>query len=249
MNKKTTVIIIDDEQEARDVLIRLLQKFPKIEIIDQLADVDSGIVSFLKSKPNIVFLDVQMPKKDGFAFIDHLQDYLIDTTIIFITAYHKYAIEAIKHSAFDFLLKPINQNELSRTINRYKETKSKNNLQLDIQNLLTNLDNHKKIKLNTRNGFELIKPEDIIYLEADNNYTTIYCTLEKKTVSSLNLKKLEDILQKYHFFLKISRSIIINTNYLSTFDRTNKRCILFTNSKTYNLKVSREKVKDFDRLI
>ncbi len=249
MNKKTTVLIIDDEQEAREVLIALLLKFPEIEVVDQLADVDSGIVSFLKYKPNIVFLDVQMPKKDGFEFINHLQDYLIDTTIIFITAYHKYAIEAIKHSAFDFLLKPINQKELQRTIERFHKTSNRHNLQVDIQNLLQNLNNQQKIKLNIRSGFELIKPEDILYLEADGNYTVIYCALGKSTVSTLNLKKLEDILQEYPYFLRISRSILINTNYLSSFNRKNKKCMLFANSKSYELKVSRERLKDFERLL
>ncbi len=249
MSPKTTAIIIDDEQEARDVLCRLLQKFPEIEVVDQLAEVDEGIVSFLKHKPNIVFLDIQMPKKDGFEFINHLQDNIVNTTIIFITAYHKYAIEAIKHSAFDYLLKPINQNELKATLERYWEANNRNNLQVDIQHLLQNLNNNQKIKLNTRNGFELIKPEDILYLEADHNYTSIYCALGKSTVSTLNLKKLEILLKEYPSFLRISRSTIINTNYLSTFDRTSKKCLLFSNSKAYELKVSREKLKDFDRLI
>ena len=249
MSPKTTAIIIDDEQEASDVLCRLLQKFPEIEVVDQLAEVDAGIVSFIKYKPDIVFLDIQMPKKDGFEFINHLQDNIVNTTIIFITAYHKYAIEAIKHSAFDYLLKPINQNELKATLERYWEVNNRNNLQVDIQHLLQNLNNNQKIKLNTRNGFELIKPEDILYLEADHNYTNIYCSLGKSTVSTLNLKKLEDMLQEYHYFLRISRSTIINTNYLSTFDRKNKKCLLFSDSKIYTLKISREKLKDFDSLV
>ena len=249
MNPKTTALIIDDEQEAREVLIALLQRFPEIEVVAQAIDVDSGIIAFLEHKPDLVFLDVQMPKKDGFEFINHLQDYIIDTSVVFITAYHKFAIEAIKHSAFDFLLKPINQNELSETIKRFHETNNKNNFQHDIQHLLAKLNEHKKIKLNTRNGFELIKPEDILYLEADHNYTTIYCALGKSTVSTLNLKKLEDLLNEYHYFLRISRSTIINTNYLSTFDRKNKKCLLFANSKAYELKVSRDKLKDFDRLL
>ena len=91
--------------------------------------------------------------------------------------------------------------------------------------------------------------EDILYLEADNNYTNICCVLGKNTTSTQNLKKLEDVLLKYPYFIRISRSVIINTNYLSTFDRTNKKCMLFADSKSYNLKVSREKLKDFDRLL
>lgn len=247
MNQKTTALIIDDEQEARDVLTSLLQKFPEIEIVDESADVDSGIVSFLKHKPELVFLDIQMPKKDGFEFIKHLQDYLINTTIIFITAYHKYAIEAIKHSAFDYLLKPINQDVLSKTLNRYWQTNNRNNFQHDIQHLLNSLNDHKKIKLITRTGFELIRPEDILYLEADGRYTNIYCVMGKSTLSTLNLKKLENLLQKYPYFFKISRSVIINTTYLSEFNRTNKKCILFSDSRIYTLKISRDRLMDFER--
>jgi len=146
-------------------------------------------------------------------------------------------------------IKPINQNELEKTIKRYHETKKQNNLQLDIQQLLENLDNSKKIKLNTRSGFELIKPEDILYLEADRHYTNIFCSKGKSTISTLNLKKVEQILEEYPYFHKISRSIIININYLSSFNRTNKTCLLFDDSKTYTLRISREKLKDFDNLV
>ena len=249
MTKKITAIIIDDEIEARDILSLLLEKFSEIKIVDKLADVDSGIISFLKYKPDIVFLDIQMPKKNGFIFIDYVQDYLIYTTIIFITAYHKYAIEAIKHSAFDYLLKPVNQEQLKKTIQRYHISNKRNNLQTDIQYLLQKLNDSKKIKLNTRNGFELINPEDILYLEADGRYTNIYCKLGKNILSTLILKDLEALLQEYSYFLRISRSIIINTGFLSSYDRTNKKCVLFADSKSYILKISRDKLKEFERFI
>jgi two-component system LytT family response regulator len=249
MNPKTTALIIDDEQAAREVLTGLLQKFPEIEIVAQAEDVDSGIISFLKHKPDIVFLDVQMPKKDGFEFINHLQDYLIHTSVIFITAYHKFAIEAIRHSAFDFLLKPINQKELNETIKRYHKTKNRNNLQLDIQQLLSKLNEHKKIKLNTRGGFELIYPDDILYLDANGRYTNIYCVQGKNTLSTFLLKEIEDLLTVYTYFVRINRSVIINKNYLSSFDRIRKKCILYSNNQSYEFKISRSRLKEFEERI
>ena len=249
MKPKATALIIDDEQDAREVLANLLKKFPEIELIPDAKSVDEGIIRFLDYKPDIVFLDVQMPEKDGFVFIDKLQDNLMNTTIIFVTAYHKYAIDAIKHSAFDYLLKPINQKELKATLDRYWKVNNKNNLQADIQQLLNKLYINKRIKLNTRSGFELIKPEDILYVEADGRYTKIYCVLGKSTLSTLNLKKMEEILREYTYFVQINRSCFININYLSEFNRKNKMCLLFADSKMYKLPVSRDRIKNFERFL
>ncbi len=239
-------MIIDDEQEAREVLISMLNKIHDVEIVTEAADVDSGIVKFLEYVPDIVFLDVQMPRKDGFAFVEDLHTSLADTTIIFITAYQQYAIDAIKHSAFDFLLKPVAPVELIKTIERYKE--KKNLEKPDINRLLKKLNKNHKIKLNTRTGFELVNPVDIIYIEAESNYAHIHLVLDREFVVTQTMKNLKKILEEYVPFLQVSRSAVINTDYLMSLDRVQRKCKLITGSRTYELKVSRNRLKEFDKI-
>jgi two-component system LytT family response regulator len=248
MNNKITCIIIDDEQESRDLLEELLRKFPEIEVLDRLSNVDDGLVAFLKFKPLLVFLDVQMPQKDGFEFINAIQDLNIKSCIVFTTAYHQYAIEAIKHSAFDYLLKPVNQNDLQKTIERFHSQCNETDTKQNINELLNHLNKHKKIKLNTRTGFELVDPENILYIQADGNYSYIYCTMGHKMTTTQNLGSIENLLPEDNFF-KISRSHIINTNYLTTVDRKHKICRLSVNGVGHELPIAKDKIKELEEFL
>ena len=245
---KTRVLIVDDEQEARNVLSALLKKHQEIEVVAEANDVDTGIVKFLEHRPDIVFLDVQMPRKDGFAFVDSLKTSLNGTSIIFVTAYQKFAVEAIKHSAFDFLLKPVSQLDLQQTIERYKE-QSRGNMQIKVEKLLNNLAYNRKIKLDTRTGFAIIDTEEILHIRADGNYSKIYCSSGRVTLSTITLKNMEVILKEYQGFYRINRSEIVNINYLSIFDRTKRKCVLYADNQNYEFKIARERVKEFEALV
>jgi two-component system, LytTR family, response regulator len=242
MTNPITTIIIDDEQEARDLLESLLHKFPEIQVIQKLSNVDDAIKSFIKNKPMLVFLDVQMPQKDGFEFIHAIKEFDIKTCIVFITAYHQFAIEAIKHSAFDYLLKPVNQSDLQKTIERFRSKCEETDIKKNIDELLHQLQNHKKIKLFTRTGFELVNPENILYLEADGNYSYIYCVSGNKMTSTLNLGSIENILPKDNFF-RISRTFIINTLHLSVVDRKHHICKLSANGAGHELTIAKDRVR------
>ena len=239
-------MVIDDEQEAKDVLLAMLKKIPEIDVVATASDVDSAILEFLEHKPDIVFLDVQMPRKDGFAFVEALHTSLNDTTIIFITAYQRYAIDAIKHSAFDFLLKPVAPLELIRAIDRYKEKHKFD--KPDIGKLLDNLKKNNKVKLKTRTGFELINSEEIIYIEAESNYAHVHMLLDREFVVTQTLKNLKSILGENAPLLQISRSTVINTNFLVSFDRIHRKCKLIAGQNAFELKVSRERLKEFDKI-
>jgi len=241
MDNQITCIIIDDELEARDVLEELLRKFSEVEVLGKLSNVDEGIVAFLKHKPSLVFVDVQMPQKDGFEFIHQIQNFAIDTTVVFVTAYHQYAVEAIKHSAFDYLLKPINQKELQKTIERFKSKTEKENLSKNINLLLNNISDSKKLKLNTRTGFELVSAEKILFLEADRNYSHIHCINGDKMLSTQNLGSIEEMLPGNDFF-RISRSHIININHLAAVDKKKKQCKL-SDIEAQPLKLARDRMK------
>ena len=121
--KKITCIIVDDEKEARDRAECLLKMFNEIRIIAKIGDSDIAIKKIIEQKPNIVFLDIEMPRKNGFDIVKEIKQNNIFPTFIFVTAYSQYAIAAIKNAAFDYLLKPVDIDELKETIERYKTGK------------------------------------------------------------------------------------------------------------------------------
>jgi two-component system, LytTR family, response regulator len=248
MTYPISAIIVDDEQEARDLLESLLKKFPEVEVLEKLSNVDEAVVSFVKNKPMLVFLDVQMPQKDGFEFIHAIKEYDIKTCIVFITAYHQFAIEAIKHTAFDYLLKPVNQSDLQKTIERFRLKCKETDIKKNIDELLYHMNNHKKIKLCTRNGFELINPESILYLEADGNYSHICYTAGNKTTSTQNLGSLESNLPKEYFF-RIGRAFIINTMHLSSVDRKHKTCKMQGHGKEYELPIAKDRMRELEEFL
>ena len=136
MHNQITSIITDDEQDARTGLEILLKTcLPEVEVVAKAENAEQAIGQVIKYKPDIIFLDIKMPGKDGFYVASELEKLGIETTIIFITAYDQYAIDAIKHAAFDFILKPVDPDELVKTISRYKNQKEKESLKSKLEKL------------------------------------------------------------------------------------------------------------------
>jgi len=227
-------IIIDDELNAREFLDKLLQRyFPsKFLVMAQCDSVDSGIEAIEQYSPDIVFLDIQMPNKNGFELFKNFKK--IDFEVIFTTAYKDFAIEAIKCSALDYLLKPINYIDLLEAIKRYEEKASVHQSQQRISLLLENLGNDtlnfNKVVLPTENGYEFIKPNTILYCQADSNYCKIVFIDGKQLVLSKTLKHVEEVLPAEVFF-RIHKSYLVNLNYITKFDKTNELFIRLTNGE------------------
>ncbi|MCD4773814.1 MAG: LytTR family DNA-binding domain-containing protein, partial [Bacteroidales bacterium] len=199
-----SVLIVDDEQEARDLLENLLSDFQEIKIVSKESNVDSAVKTIIDKTPDIIFLDIEMPGKNGFDLVYEINNFNIKTTIIFVTAYNKYAIKAFKYAAFDYFLKPVDPDVIQQTLNRYKLEKQNYNLADKIEKLKCFLQ-PEKIKFNTKTGFLLLNPEDIVYCEAEGNYTSMYLTNGKKEFLTKQLGQIETILPDNPFF-KISRS-------------------------------------------
>ena len=171
--EKIKAIIVDDEPEARDIIASLLADFGDVEVLSKDESVDDAYLSIVRHEPDLVFLDIDMPKKNGFELIHKLKASKYSPAVIFITAYNQFAIDAIKHAAFDYLLKPVDIDELKRSIVRYKEeVRSKSTLSR-IENLLQALQ-EEKIRFNARTGTIYINPAEIVYCQADGNYSDLY---------------------------------------------------------------------------
>ena len=239
-------IIVDDEFNAREFLEKLLQRyFPdKFLVLALCESVDEAIHAIEKFNPELVFLDVQMPNKNGFQLFKELNK--INFEVIFTTAHSEFAIDAIKCSALDYLLKPINYIDLLETVKKYESKLHKASQQEKLMLLIENLDTgnsaFNKIALPTETGFELVKTNAILYCEADSNYCKIVCLDGKKIVLSKTLKFIEELLPT-SVFQRIHKSYLVNLNYVTRFNKTNELLVELSNGQT--LPVSIRKKEDF----
>lgn len=236
-------IIIDDEYNAREFLEKLLTRyFPdKFLILDKCESVDKAIVSIEKYNPELVFLDVQMPNKNGFQLFKELNK--VKFEVIFTTAHSEFAIDAIKCSALDYLLKPINYIDLLETVKKYDEKQNKASQEEKLKLLLENIDTggseYNRIALPTESGFELLKTNAILYCEADSNYCKIVCLDGKIITLSKTLKYIEELLPS-SIFQRIHKSYLVNLNYVTRFNKTNELLVELCNGETLPVSVRKK---------
>lgn len=239
------VVIIDDEINAQNLLEKTLDRyFPnKFNIVEKCASVDSGVLAIKKYEPELVFLDIQMPEKNGFELFSYFD--VIKFEVIFTTAYNQFAIKAIKRSALDYLLKPINNLELSDAVKRF-ETKTagsfaQKKLALLLENLNVNDQNVSKIAFPTLEGFELIHSNQILYCKAESNYCSIKKIDGITKMATKTLKYVEEILPA-NPFQRIHKTYVINLNYVVRYHKANKEVELTNGEK---LPVSFRKEEEF----
>jgi len=212
-------VIVEDEFRSRQTLAGMLKLFCKsVAIVGEAENVKEGIVLIQKEKPDVVFLDIQMPDGSGFKLLEELGTIKFD--VIFTTAYDHFAIQAIKFSALDYLLKPIIQEELIKAVKKAEDSKEKHNKQKQVEVLLGNLQNPEsepaKIILSTSERINVVKIDDILRCESDSYYTFFYFTDGKRLLISKTLKENEELL-KHHSFIRPHKSHLINTKYIKSY--------------------------------
>ena len=242
METEIRTILVDDEQGAIDVFQELLTAIPEIKIIATANSVDEAINEIVEHKPELAFLDVEMPNKDGFDLLHGIRDYKTKPTIIFVTAYNEYAIEALRHAAFDYLLKPVSSADLQKAIERFKQSRQTKTGNEKIS-LLLNYINPKKIKFNTRSGSFFIQPDEVLYVKAEGNYSEIFLTDGSSKTVCMYLIDVQEQLNAEQF-KRLGRSVLINLNYLSSVDRKTGICTLKYNNETFKIKVSSKYLKE-----
>ncbi len=231
--KKIRTIIIEDEKEGMENLIIKLNKHcPTIEVVEKCYTGESAIKAIEKCNPDLVFMDVQLGNMSGFDVLNRLPH--IKFEVIFTTAYDQYAIEAIKVSAIDYLLKPIKPKELQSSV-----------LKAGIQ--LKDLGAVSRIAVPISNGFQFIPVDEILYCLADDNYTKIFRKEQKMICVTRTLKYISQKLPA-NIFLKISRSAIINLTYVDNFRRSDGGVVTMKNGD--ELSVSKDRRHDLlNRLV
>ncbi|MBB6370469.1 LytR/AlgR family response regulator transcription factor [Chryseobacterium shigense] len=216
-------VIIDDDANLREGMKEMLKLYaPDIILLGEAESVKSGIELIENKKPEIVFLDILMNDGTGFDILEQLNERQgqISAHVIFITAHEKFAIKAFRFSALDFLLKPVDPDELKNVIIKIKEIQHRSNTHKHIELLLDNIsrktESFKKIALSTSEGIHLFEIKDIIRCESEDNYTEFYIKNHKTVIISKTLKEYEELLGD-HGFERIHQSHLINLNELKSY--------------------------------
>ena len=242
-------IIIEDEPVSREMLTLMLQRHKsEIEIVDTCSNPDDGIESIEKHQPDLIFLDIQMPKMNGFDMLKKIND--INFEVIFTTAFDQYAINAIRSSALDYLLKPVDDEDLTAAIEKCKEKMKEKKTKAQFENLFNNLSNKnpldKTLALAASDGISFIKMSDILRVEANGRYAKFYLLTKETILVSKTLGDFEEILSANQFF-RIHDSSIINLNHVKKYVRGDGGTVVLSDNT--ELDVARRRKEEFIKLI
>lgn len=208
-------IIIDDEERGRRTLKTQIGKYcPELEIVGEANGVQSGLEIIRHEKPDAVFLDIQMQDGTGFDLLEQIPH--VNFAIIFATAYDQYAVQAFKFSATDYLLKPIDPDQLIKAVAKLQSELNSHNLSKKLEALFSNKNNFEKIALPTFDGIILVKIKEIIRCQSESNYTTLFLPQGCKIVVTKTLKDFDEMLTPLGFF-RIHQSHLINMAFVNKY--------------------------------
>lgn len=236
-------VILDDELKAIQSLVWELSNFKnEIEVMASFTNPDEALKYLDTHALDCLFLDVQMPTIGGFQFLEQLNN--TDFAVVITTAYDEYAIKALKHEAIDYLLKPIDSDDLRESIAKIKKQNDRNINSMNLERMLSNFNSKfdkKRITINTDGKLLFLDVDDIVYIESDGNYSTLFLQDQKKIVVTKKLKEVDALLPE-HYFFRIHNSYIINLNKIKAFIKNEGYVIMDSNHK---IPVARQRKSDF----
>jgi two-component system LytT family response regulator len=231
-------IVVEDEEKSREILKNYIAKYcPKVTVLGEAANVEEALVLIRNNELDLVFLDVEMPYGNAFDLLDRVGDRTFET--VFVTAYDHYALDALNAHASYYLLKPISIDSLIEAVDYVQEIKEKENkLQNTVlkprQTTVTG-----KITIPLQNGFEVLQIEDILYCQADDNYTQIFLQNKKKLVSK-TLKYFEEALSE-NGFARVHKSYLVNINAITEYKKGKGGSVVLFNGKEIMVSPARKK--------
>ncbi|MCF8226760.1 MAG: LytTR family DNA-binding domain-containing protein [Bacteroidales bacterium] len=236
-------LIVDNQPEARELINTFLGSYPGIIVVGQADSVDKAILLTKINQPDLVLLDIQMPGKDGFQYLEELKEIGLYPGIIFVTAHEEFAIRALKNAAFDYLIKPVSKKELFSSIDRYVATfpQRKNYDLHDLEKIIDRV-NPRRIKCNTRSGCFFVDPDEIVFVKADGNYSHIQLIDGKSEIITINIGSMEKKLDGVNF-IRVCRSYILNMNYISRVNRKDSSCELKYNTNIFTIKIPAHRIR------
>jgi two-component system LytT family response regulator len=247
MDQKIKAILIDDEERARNTLKKLLADFcPEVEIVAEAANVPDGVLVINQHRPQLVFLDIEMPDYSGFELLSFFRD--VDFEIIFVTAYNDYALKAFEVSAIDYLLKPVDIDKLKLSVTKVQQKLKFFDMQprLNLLKESFRTEQFSKIALPVADGLLFVDVTEIELLEADEAYTHVFLKNGSSVLVSKKLKFFEEVLSSRPNYFRCHRSHIVNINFLKKYGK-GEGSLLLENGKT--IYVARERKADFEQLL
>ncbi len=235
-------ILIDDETHCLETLSLLLAEFcPDVQILEHCRFAKKGLEAIERLKPDLVFLDIEMPVMNGFELLEQLST--IPFHVIFITSYDQYAIKAIRFSALDYLLKPIDSQELAAAVKRIQQVgylPMVDQFQMLLKQIHGKTSGFNKIAIPTTDGFELIPSEQVIYCEANNNYTHFTLKSNNKIIACRTLKEIEEQFESLPFFVRVHHSYLVNLNEVTKYVRGEGGYLIMSDGSSINVSRSRK---------
>lgn len=235
-------ILVDDELHGLETLSILLADYcPEVKVMEKCPSAKKALDAIEKQKPDLVFLDIEMPVMNGFELLEQFDQ--IPFSVIFTTSYDQYAIKAIRFSALDYLLKPVDPKELVAAVHKITKQKhppSNEQLEMLMSQLQHKESKFTKIAVPTLEGFELIPADDIVRCEADDNYTHLFLKNKTKIIASRTLKEMEEQFGAFTYFLRVHHSYIVNLNEVSKYVRGDGGYLVMTDGATVNVSRSRK---------
>ena len=246
--EKIRAILIDDEYNSLQNLQKKLEGFcPDVDVVAVSQKPEEGIILIRQHNPEVVFLDIEMPRMSGFRMLEEIGEY--DFEIIFTTAYNHYSIDAIRISAFDYLVKPIGIEDLQKAVERLKKVhdiQTKEKMDILKRSLSDNKSQEDKIAISTSEGIEFIPIKNILHIESKSNYSKIYLPENKSLMVSKILKDFEEMLVPYNFY-RIHNSHLINLNYIKKYMRSKGGHVMLQDGTMID--ISRRKKEEFLKMI
>jgi two-component system LytT family response regulator len=238
-------VVIEDEERSRLLLLELLHEHCRqINVVAGADSVKAGLETIIEQKPQLVFLDIELQSETSFEILEKLPE--INFELIFTTAFDHYALKAIKFCAIDYLLKPIDLNELQVAIAKVEKRLNREYLNKNLEALLDNIkstsQNNHKIALPTLEGLLFVRVSDIIYCESEGPYTKFFLKQPGKIVTSKHLKEYEDLLSEYNFF-RIHKSYLVNLQEIQKYLRGEGGQLIMSNGAALN--VSKQRKEEF----
>jgi len=217
--KRIKALIIDDEQGNCENLEALLARYcPQIDVLESISHIAPAVESIITYRPDLIFLDIELAEGTGFDLLEMLPDKNFE--VIFVTAFDRYALKAIKFCALDYILKPVNISELIKAVKRFEERQSEKNNSQKVQLLLENLNaSNKRIALPLSDKMEFVPVDRILRCKSDGNYTHVYLTTGEKYMVCKSMKEFDELLTDYDF-LRVHQSHLINLNEVKSYVRS-----------------------------
>ena len=242
-------ILIDDEADARDALRIALEKYcPEVSVAASCDSPEKGLEAIQTQRPDLVFLDVQMPRMSGFDVLQKASP--VSFEAIFVSAYDKYAIKAIKFSALDYLLKPIDIDDLIQAVNKAKIRRSQANGAYQYQSVLNNVQHRSgqidRLAVPSLEGIDFFETTDIIYCKADGNYTVIHLLNKPPKMASRNLKDFENMLGESGF-CRVHHSYLINIRHVQKYVKGEGGYVIMSGGEKVD--ISRRKKEEFLKML